>query len=161
MKQKIIAAGLVVVSLILIGVGYVLAKDPSLFGLCDPGSTLNCLDQSIKWGIGETLYLGIQSLPILFLVTFFVRPDVFRLWWKFALPFAIFAFWVVIGISPWGGGGFMSYSRTEYTRFFSLWLTSSSLILIALKTFRPHWRAYYTIPAALILSFAGLLLVLT
>lgn len=160
-KQKIIAGALVVCSLLLIEVGYIILFHPNILDICLQYFSNSCDKTYVVSGIGDPLYYGIRSLPVLFLVVFFVRWDVFQLWWKFALPFTLFIFWFVIGVSPEGGGGFMSYWRSEYTRFFSLWLTSSSLILIAFKTFRPHWHTYFTIPAALLLSFAGLLLVLT
>ena len=160
MKQKIIAGALFVVALLLIGAGYLIAYRPDLLGICSlPYSYENshCLDLDTLQGFVFPM-VEIKFLLPLFLLLFFIRADVFKLWWKFALGFALWSFYVLYGTSPLGSGGIMSYSRTEYTAFLSLWFLLASLLLIGVKTFRPTWPAYAIVPFAFLASVATILM---
>lgn len=152
MKQKIIAGALFVVALLLIGAGYLIAYRPDLLGICPllyPDQSYYCLDQVIIRSIAFPL-MELEFLLPLFLLVAFIRADVFKLWWKFALPFGLFLAILAFGHDPFGG--MFENSRREATSFCTIWFVISSLLLIASKTWFVRWRAYYTIPVAIIFS---------
>lgn len=161
MNQRYVAGALVFVALLLTGMGYVIAYRPDLLNICPlPYSYENshCLDLHTLKGIVFPLMELKYVLPS-FLILFCIRADVFKLWWKFAVPFALFLLYSTLNISPEGSGGwaYVGITRTQAASFSALWLTTSSLMLIAAKTWRPKWRAYYTIPVILLVSLIGLM----
>lgn len=156
MRQKYIVALLFVLSLVAIGVGYIVWRVPDVVGICDFRPTPemgHCVEHDFLVGIIHPI-TELIYIPTLFLILFFVRHDVFKLWWKFALPFGLLLFFLVANHGL-GGDGFLSFSRSEYTRPIAMWFVVTSLLLIALKTWRPRWKAYVTIPFALIAAYLG------
>ncbi len=132
MKYNYIAGILFLVSLLLICIGYVLSKNPSLFNLCPVEYVGNCLDSELKWGVGETLYLGIFPLPIVFLALIFVRREVFKAWAWFAVPFAIFAI-LFLASQPAITSNMFGGDRAEVTNILSLLFVFLSALIIIVK----------------------------
>ena len=98
MSHRFVAVGLMLVSLLLIYLGYLLYERPDLLGLCPPGR--NCLDPHLFYGLANPLWLHLRPLPVLFLLLTFVRRDAFIAWCRFALVAFPLAFVIVIESAP-------------------------------------------------------------
>jgi len=98
MNQKIITVTLFITSLFAIIMGYFLLH-PELFMTCPARLYSNCIAEFWSEGIASPLYWGLRWLPPLFFVLIFVRPEIFRAWWKVILPLSIVAL-LLICISP-------------------------------------------------------------
>ena len=133
MNHRIIAVTIFLSSLIAILIGYILLH-PDLFGICAKNLASNCLDQSLSFGVGEPLYVGIRFFPILFLVLIFVPKEVFGLWWRVLLPFFIISL-LFICTSP-VEHSLLTPDRTEVTEKLVWLIMAVSVCVIAYK----YWR---------------------
>jgi hypothetical protein len=100
MRHRIIAGGLFLVSLALVGIGY-MYKFPVSVGWCPP-ENVYCISSTEYAEYGLPLYIGLRYLPLVFLVLLFVRKEVFETWWKVLAPFfllLIYVFFKTPGLS--------------------------------------------------------------
>lgn len=131
---------LLVLSVLLIGVGFVIDQRPDLLGLCSPSSTVpNCLSEEIEFGIGKVLHKGLIPLPLVFLVLLFVPPKAFRAWAWFAIPYGIAAT-VFLLLQPAVSTNMFDFSRFEYARALSLLFALLSVVIVGYILFRERKR---------------------
>ena len=130
-KYSIIFLGALILGII---VG-VLLFDPSWAGLCRPNIHGYCRT-ALSRTVGEPLVNGFFVLLPIPVILFFLRPEVFKTWAKFAavaLPLGI----ILIAItSPQGSGSFATpdIDREIITWFVSILFLVISLILILVKS---------------------------
>ena len=134
MNHRIIAGVLLGVSLIGIGVSYLLLRHPDLVGLCPVGFETNCLDGFLLFGVAKPFYWGTRFLPLIFLVLIFVRKEVFNAWWKVFLPFFLVAFFFILTAEPLGS--LLWPDRTFMTERMVQILVGISALVIVWK----YWR---------------------
>ena len=135
MNHRIIAPVLFILSLALIGLGYLLLH-PNIVGWCPASSSGNCFAQSIDFGIGKPLFWSTRWLPPLFLALIFVRPEVFKTWAKVFVPLAVIAFIGIAMAPPIGNPIHLEFDRTQTTEFAVRFLVVVSATVIAWK----YWR---------------------
>jgi hypothetical protein len=132
-------ASLLILTLIFLGIGYVLKNTYKIGILCNSDATKKIYDISCHdyWsGIGEPLFYGMAALATVFLVLL-LFPHAFKAWQNFALwflPLAIDTF-----VSYKGpGGGFMDPLPDSVTvyRWVDFLYVLISLAIIAASVFR-------------------------
>ena len=132
MIHRVIAGGLLLLSLAAIIAGYLLS-DPRVTGWCI-GDAGGCISQSTIVGIGNPLYLGIRWLPVVFLALLFVPDKVFKTWWHIVLPLSILGFIVIAMTPPLGES--LGPDRTTVTEYVAEFITVVSALVIAWK----YWQ---------------------
>ena len=147
MNHKKILLGLIVVSIIALGVGYVLSE-PLKFGICEStysyvenGPAVGCTE-SFGENIPEPLLWAFLSLLFITIPIFFVRREVFLAWAKFAGV----AFPLMLGVllytynneSESGGFNPMGALTDEYLATFLLppLFLIISLFIIGIKSWK-------------------------
>lgn len=119
--------GLLAISLIGFGIGYVLTNSV-LFNLCsyDQYSCRELLNN-----IGDPLYYGMPALALVFFVLLFA-PNAFQAWKKFAIWFIPLATLLFIFYPSPGSGDFFSpYPKQVFQWVSALYVVVSAAIIIS------------------------------
>lgn len=120
--------------------GYVFAN-PQIFRLCN----LNAWDCTSRYvlNIGQPIFLSTIFLPLIFLILFFTKPEVFKTWSKFAI-FAIplIALFIISTPVQCGGGYIgMCLNKEMASIFSSIGFFIISLLIIIFKSyFKKHHK---------------------
>jgi hypothetical protein len=130
MKHRIIVGGLFLVSLILVGVGYIYSN-PIAFGLCHDARCGGVNDIQL-FAMGFPLYKGLRYFPLLFLSLIFVRKEVFSTWWKIMLPVGLLQLLIVLQ-APAIAPNILSIDRQHITLFMVLVASGLSAIIVVCK----------------------------
>jgi len=121
------------VSILGIGISYIFAN-PVLFNVCrntyEWGGETRCMD---SFSESIVLISGFFSLSLLLisLILFFLRPEIYTSWWKFAriyLPVAL-ALILLMGFSDDGGSWGVS---ADFDAEITIWFTAGLFLLISL-----------------------------
>ena len=127
MNHRVVAGLLCMVSVVAIGLGYLLLH-PVIIGWCSPEIDVNCLGESIAFGIGSPFYWSIRWLPFFFFALIFVRKDIFQSWWKFGVLFAILPLLLIV-VSPPIGEMFTPDRTLITERMVQLFVIASALFI--------------------------------
>jgi len=131
MNMKKIILGLLTVSLVGFGVGWVL-KNSMRFGLCLV-SEPTCIN-NLTW-VGDGLYYGTGALSLIFLFLLFA-PRAFPAWKKFAIWFVPLAMLLFIAYPEPGSGDFFSPYPEQVFRWVSALYVVVSVSIIAIVSMR-------------------------
>ncbi len=141
-RHQIILAGLLGLTLIGMLVGWGILNSQHL-GFCTPGS-YDCPTSSLIDGVGFPLYYtNTWPLALIFFLLVFVRKEIFRWWWKFALPAGVLVLYWILQTSP--GSGFSIFGgRSEEVHFLSILFALYSMIIVFVTYFgywlRVRWK---------------------
>lgn len=117
-------------------VGFIIAvvlTSPSSLGLCPAGDRF-CFDPYDEI-IGQPLGIFSVCLFFLSLILLIMHEQVFRVWLKFAVIFLPVAI-ILIAITPSTSGSIDPIEREPVTLFLAVVFFVTSLIIIAIKSFR-------------------------
>lgn len=134
MKNKKVIGVLFFVSILLVVCGYVFAN-PQIFNLCELGAW-DCTSYYVS-NIGQPMFLSVFVFPFVFLILFFTKSEVFKMWSKFALiAIPLLALWIVNTPVQCGGGYIaMCLTKEMVSIFSSVGFLIVSLAIIAYKSF--------------------------
>lgn len=116
---------------------------------------LESLDE--EFGVLLMLFAGISLLFLIIL--FFMREEVFRVWYKFSIVFLPIAPVLIMLSSPHSGGFIFPSDREITTAFLPVFFIVASIVIILTKSFRPTWRLWLILPFAFILSVLVLIII--
>lgn len=132
MSTRKITFGLLVLSLVGFGIGYILTNSV-LLGLCSPDQ-YSC--RELLNNIGDPLWYGMPALALVFFVLLFVS-SAFTAWKKFAIWFVPLATLLFIFYpNPGSGDYFSPYPKQVFQWVSCLYVVVSAIIIIA--KFRHH-----------------------
>lgn len=131
MNTRKITFGLLLLSLIGLGVGYVLTNS-IMFGLCSHDQ-YSC--RELLNNVGDPLYYGMPALALVFLILVFL-PQAFSAWKKFAIWFIPIATLLFIFYPDPGSGDYFSPYPEQIFRWISIFYVIASVFVIALGAIR-------------------------
>ena len=135
MKTRKLASGLLVLSLVGFGIGYILTNSIK-YGLCIANAIVfdaSCVNFYER--VGDPLYYGMGALAIVFLVLL-ALPQAFSTWKKFAIWFVpLAALLFTIYPDPGSGDLFSPYPEQVF-QWVSGFYILISLLIIGWKSFR-------------------------